>query len=149
MRNARLRRDDTATIIERRPTRADTPHFRAPDRARLHRHGQGAGQTAQSEATFESLDFEDRLGLLVDREAAERDPKRLIARLKFAALRQAACVKDPDMHTPQASTAPSWPIYGLKRVPMITRNHHPSSVKHAGILHMFGRNGGQFSNNAA
>lgn len=39
---------------------------------------------------FETLGFEDRLGLLVDREAAERDTRRLTARLKFAALRQAA-----------------------------------------------------------
>ncbi len=43
----------------------------------------------QAEATFDSLGFEDRLGLLVDREAAERDTKRLTTRLKFAALRQA------------------------------------------------------------
>lgn len=55
----------------------------------------------QSGATFESLDFEDRLGLLVDREAAERDAKRLTTRLKFAALRQAACVEDLDMRTPR------------------------------------------------
>ena len=55
----------------------------------------------QSEATFESLGFEDRLGLLVDRESAERDAKRLTARLKFAALRQAACVEDLDMRTPR------------------------------------------------
>ena len=51
--------------------------------------------------TFEALGFEDRLGLLVDREAAERDAKRLTARLKFAALRQAACVEDLDLRTPR------------------------------------------------
>ncbi len=33
---------------------------------------------------LEALSFEERVGLLVDREAAERDSKRLIARLKFA-----------------------------------------------------------------
>ena len=33
--------------------------------------------------TFDSLGFEERLGLLVDREAAERDTKRLTARVKF------------------------------------------------------------------
>ena len=52
-------------------------------------------------ATFDSLGFEERLGLLVDREAAERDAKRLTARLKFAALRQAACVEDLDLRTPR------------------------------------------------
>ena len=51
--------------------------------------------------TFEALGFEDRLGLLVDREVAERDTKRLTARLKFAALRQAASVEDLDLRTPR------------------------------------------------
>ena len=37
-----------------------------------------------------ALSFEERLGLMVDREAAERDAKRLATRLKFAALRQNA-----------------------------------------------------------
>ena len=47
--------------------------------------------------TFNSLGLEERLGLLVDREAAER----VTARLKFAALRQAACVEDLDLRTPR------------------------------------------------
>jgi DNA replication protein DnaC len=51
--------------------------------------------------TFEALGFEDRLGLLVDREAAERDTKRLTARLRFAALRQTASVEDLDLRTPR------------------------------------------------
>ena len=52
-------------------------------------------------AAFEALSFEERLGLLVDHEAAERDAKRLLSRLKFAALRQAACVEDLDLRTPR------------------------------------------------
>ena len=55
----------------------------------------------RADTTFEPLGFEDRLGLLVDREAAERDARRLTARLKFAALRQAACVEDLDLRTPR------------------------------------------------
>src|SRR5712692_7827295 len=39
---------------------------------------------------LDALSFEERVGLLVDREAAERDTKRLTTRLKFAALRQSA-----------------------------------------------------------
>jgi len=54
-----------------------------------------------AEATFEALSFEDRLGLLVDREAADREARRLTARLKFAALRQAACTEDIDLRTPR------------------------------------------------
>jgi transposase len=41
-----------------------------------------------------ALSFEERVGIMADREAAERDTKRLVARLKFAALRQDACVED-------------------------------------------------------
>src|SRR3954447_25989247 len=38
------------------------------------------------------LSFEERLALLLDREAMERENKRLVARLRFAALRQEAVV---------------------------------------------------------
>jgi len=41
-----------------------------------------------------SLTFEERLGLLVDREAVERESKRLATRLKSANLRQNATVED-------------------------------------------------------
>jgi DNA replication protein DnaC len=50
---------------------------------------------------IEALSFEERLGLLVDREAAERDTRRLATRLKFASLRQSACVEDLDLRTPR------------------------------------------------
>ena len=45
---------------------------------------------------LDGLGFEERLALLVDREATERDDRRLRARLKFAGLRQSACVEDVD-----------------------------------------------------
>src|SRR5208283_3679565 len=48
-----------------------------------------------------ALSFEERLGLMVDREAAERDTKRLAVRLKFASLRQNAVVEDVDLRTPR------------------------------------------------
>ena len=48
-----------------------------------------------------TLSFEERVGLMVDREAAERDTKRLATRLKFAALRQNAVVEDVDLRTPR------------------------------------------------
>ncbi len=44
-----------------------------------------------------ALAFEERLALLVDREAIERENKRLGSRLKFAGLRQTATVEDADM----------------------------------------------------
>ena len=42
------------------------------------------------------LSFEDRLAMLVEREALERDSKRLAARLRFAGLRQQATSEDVD-----------------------------------------------------
>jgi DNA replication protein DnaC len=49
----------------------------------------------------DGLSFEERLGLLVDREAVERESKRLVSRLKYANLRQNAVVEDLDTRTPR------------------------------------------------
>ena len=48
-----------------------------------------------------ALSFEERLALMVDREAIERENKRLVNRLKFASLRQSAVVEDVDMKSPR------------------------------------------------
>ena len=45
---------------------------------------------------IDSLSFEERLGLLVDREMTERDQRRLKTRLRNAKLRVSACVEDID-----------------------------------------------------
>jgi len=49
----------------------------------------------------ESLSFEERLGLLVDRELTERDNRRLKTRLRTAKLRQPATVEDIDYRHPR------------------------------------------------
>jgi hypothetical protein len=48
-----------------------------------------------------ALAFEERLGLLVDRESIERENKRLVSRLRFAGLRQNAAIEDIDTRTPR------------------------------------------------
>jgi DNA replication protein DnaC len=48
-----------------------------------------------------ALAFEDRIALMIDREAIERENKRLSTRLKFACLRQSAVVEDVDMKAPR------------------------------------------------
>ncbi|HEY5412752.1 MAG TPA: IS21-like element helper ATPase IstB [Caulobacteraceae bacterium] len=48
-----------------------------------------------------ALSFEERVGIMADREAADRDTRRTATRLKFAALRQNACVEDIDLRTPR------------------------------------------------
>ena len=44
-----------------------------------------------------ALSFEERLGLLVDRELTERESRRLERRLNQAKLRQEACIEDVDL----------------------------------------------------
>jgi DNA replication protein DnaC len=48
-----------------------------------------------------ALPFEERLALLIDREAIERENKRLVSRLKFAGLRQNAAIEDLDTKAPR------------------------------------------------
>jgi DNA replication protein DnaC len=51
-------------------------------------------QEQRGQRNVDGLTFEERLGLLVDREAAERESKRLVTRLKYANLRQNAVIED-------------------------------------------------------
>jgi len=48
-----------------------------------------------------SLSFEERLGLMVDREMTERENRRLQTRLRKAKLRTKACMEDIDYRTPR------------------------------------------------
>ncbi len=50
---------------------------------------------------IEELSFEERLGLLVDREATEREDRRLQTRLRQAKLKQNACIEDIDFKQPR------------------------------------------------
>jgi len=52
-------------------------------------------------ADYAALAFEDRLGLLVDREATERENRRLVRNLKAAKLRSNASIEDLDLHHPR------------------------------------------------
>lgn len=45
---------------------------------------------------MEALSFEERLGLLVDRQLTERDSQRMVRRLANAKLREQACIEDLD-----------------------------------------------------
>ncbi len=47
------------------------------------------------------LSFDERLGLLVDREAVEREGRRLASRLRSAHLRESATIEDVDFHHPR------------------------------------------------
>jgi len=58
-----------------------------------------AEQTAQQEVA--ALGFEERLGLLADRELTERENRRLTTRLRQARLKHNACVEDIDYRAPR------------------------------------------------
>jgi DNA replication protein DnaC len=48
-----------------------------------------------------ALAFEERIAMMIDREAVERENKRLTTKLKFACLRQSAVVEEVDMKAPR------------------------------------------------
>ena len=50
---------------------------------------------------IDDLAFEERLGLLVDREITERNNRRLKTRLRQAKLKQTACMEDIDYRQPR------------------------------------------------
>jgi DNA replication protein DnaC len=60
-----------------------------------------AYQEQQEMSDCQALNFEERFGLLLDREATERANRRLTMRLRFARLRQQACVEDIDFRSPR------------------------------------------------
>jgi DNA replication protein DnaC len=55
----------------------------------------------RGQAEVESLGFEERLGLLVDRELGDREQQRLARRLRRAKLRQSSCLEDVDFRHPR------------------------------------------------
>ncbi len=62
-------------------------------------------QQAQSRE-IDQLSFDERLGLLVDSEAAERESRQNTARLKRAKLKQAATPEDVDLRHPRELDRP-------------------------------------------
>lgn len=69
-----------------------------------------------------AMAFDERLGLLLDREMIERHNKRLVARLKLAALRQDASIEDVDLRTPRGLDKPLF--HKLAAGDWIERHHN-------------------------
>lgn len=65
-------------------------------------HGMARGFEEQLKSSeYQDLSFEERLSILVDREATDRENRRLASRLKKAKLRQTACMEDIDYRHPR------------------------------------------------
>jgi hypothetical protein len=97
--------------------------------------GMGLGLREQLESTqYLNLSFDERLGLLVDRETEARDSRRLALRLKAAKLRQEACVEDIDFRTPRGLDRSV--IMSLAQAGWVTAHHNllvtgPAPVSHS------------------
>ena len=81
-----------------------------PTLEKLHRLKLTGMATALTEQTnaheLDALAFEERLGLLVDRELTYRDNRRMTSRLRSAKLRHNACIEDIDYRHPRGLDRP-------------------------------------------
>ena len=82
-------------------------------------------------ATHQALTFEERLGLLVDRELAERDNRRLERYLKTAKLRTNAVIEDLDFRRQRGLDRPI--ILGLAESTWVTNRHNIAVVGPTGV----------------
>jgi DNA replication protein DnaC len=91
----------------------------------------GLGLTAMAAALAEQitlpgpwseLSFEDRLGLLADKEADARDSRALARRLKAAKLRYPAAVEDIDFRTPRGLNRQA--VAGLAGAAWVAQGHN-------------------------
>lgn len=69
----------------------------------------GLADQLAAPGVFAELCFEERLGLLVDKETDARDGRQLARRLKAAKLRYPAAIEDIDWRSPGDWTAPPSP----------------------------------------
>lgn len=98
-----------------------------PTIAKLQSLGLGAMAVALADqlatpGPWAELSFEDRLGLLVDREADARDSRRLATRLKAAKLRYPAAVEDIDFRSPRGLHRAA--VLDLAGAGWVTRHHN-------------------------
>src|SRR5438270_9056529 len=85
--------------------------------------GMALGLREQLEGSqYLALSFDERFGLLVDREAEARDTRRLALRLKAARLRQEATVEDIDFRAPRGLDRSV--IMSLAQAGWVTAHHN-------------------------
>ena len=82
-------------------------------------------------AAYQGLTFEERLGLLVDRELAERDNRRLCRYLKTAKLRTNAVIEDIDFRRHRGLDRPM--LLGLAESGWVTNHHNVAVVGPTGV----------------
>lgn len=90
----------------------------------------GLAEQAAS-ASHQTLSFDERLGLLVDRELAERENRRLERYLKTAKLRTNAVVEDIDFRRRRGLDRPV--MLGLAECAWVTNRHNVAVVGPTGL----------------
>lgn len=90
----------------------------------------GVAEQAAS-AAHQGLTFEERLGLLVDRELAERDNRRLARYLKTAKLRTNAVIEDIDFRRHRGLDRPA--LLSLAESGWVTNHHNIAVVGPTGV----------------
>ena len=63
--------------------------------------GMATALNEQLQMNLDDMAFEERLGLLLDREIATRETRRMATRLRAAKLRQESCIEDIDFRHPR------------------------------------------------
>ncbi len=108
---------DPPDLAVRRLHKVAPVEFEHADRNRSHpagfslgfgRAGLDSRRSHKAPPQYLELTFEDRLGLLVDREADWRDSRRLATRLKAAKLRHQATVEEIDNCVLAAASSGPW-----------------------------------------
>lgn len=88
----------------------------------LHAMATAMREQLEQAPQYRELSFEDRLGLLVDRELDWRDSRRLATRLRAAKLRHQATVEDIDFHAPRGLDRST--ILTLADAAWVTQRHN-------------------------
>lgn len=83
------------------------------------------------QAAYQGLSFEERLGLLVDKELAEREDRRVGRYLKAAKLRSGAVVEDIDFRRPRGLDRAS--LLGLATASWVKAHHSVAIVGPTGV----------------
>ena len=82
----------------------------------------------QSFPGLEQMTFEERLGLLVDREVSERSNRQTASRLRRAKLKQAAVAEDVDHRAARSLDTSALTLQAVIRVPHDEFLEVPSNV---------------------
>lgn len=100
---------------------------------RMKLKGMSYAYQEQLQQPAQDLSFEERFGLIVDREWTYREDHQLKHRLKAAKLRQPACVEDIDYRHPRGwivrSLKVSLPVSGSPNLKTSSSSDPPGPVK--------------------